>query len=763
MGKILLVVESPGKVKKVQSYVGDGYIVAASVGHIMDLDSSGMSVDIGNKFKPEYRPSPNKLQVIKNLKKLSKKASGVLIATDMDREGEMIGWSIAYILHLKNPKRLVFHSITRSELQKSLKNPIDLNNDLISAQKARRILDRIVGYELSPVLWKGFNINKLSAGRVQSVVTRLIVDKEKEIENFMEKDDQSTFKFVMETKNFKATMHDKKNGYSGPVSNIEDKSKAKKVMKKLSKSTFKIANIINKERKSSASPPFTTYTLQQEASRKLGFGTKLTMSVAQKLYEEGHITYMRTDSVNLSKEALKDIKKYVVKNYGKEYYQKKEYKAKTKNVQEAHEACRVTHVTTVDVPLGGKIGKQEQKLYKLIWRRTVASQMTQAIYDVNVIQIKISKIDDKFFEATLESLKFNGWLAAYGIDVEDDIVMKVIKGDKIEYEKITGREEYKTPPSRYSEATLVQKLKPDNLNIGRPATTANIITTIQDRGYVKKGSVDGKSVDALILTLEKGKVAEKNKKVKIGHDKNKLLPTELGRKVTGFLLDNFPDVMEYKFTSNMEEELDEISNGNKVWHKVLKKFYNKFHPLIVQTTTILDVDGDKNSRILGKDPKTKKEVIATCGKWGPYVRFVDVKSGAKILPPLTLEKITLKDALKLLKYPKNLGKFKKKDVLLKKSEHGFYVECGKERANTGDKKITLEDAIKLLEDKKIKNDNKLEFRNGPKKYTVYKNGKYGAFLRIQKGKYAKNISLPTSFDLDNVTLESVESLFSDSK
>jgi DNA topoisomerase-1 len=777
--------------------VGSNYIVEASVGHIMDLDNKKLSVDVNNKFEPTYIESVNKKKVISKLRKLAKQTKNVLIATDMDREGEMIGWSIAYILKLKNPKRIVFYEITKDKIKKALKTPVALNYDLINASKARRILDRIVGYELSPVLWSNFKQGQLSAGRVQSAVVRLIADKETEINNFFASDALSHFKItgtflckksddILKTTLYEITKTHDDGAYHGKIAHISNIKKSKKLLKKIINAKFKVANIVIKKSIRNPSPPFTTYSLQQDANSKLRFATKRTMGSAQRLYEGGYITYMRTDSVNLSEDALKSIEDYVISTFGEKYHNLMRYKTKTKNAQEAHEAIRPSDIVTTEVKLGGKIGPDEIKLYNLIWRRTIASQMSPAKFDITTIQISINKtdIDDKYFSTSVENLKFPGFLKVYGKEEEDenprsgthglDSISVLTVGTKLKQQEFISKQDYDKPVPRYNEGTLVNKLK--NLNIGRPATIANIIDTIQKRKYVKIDNIDGKKMDALILSwsIKNSEISEDSKEIVIGKDNTKLIPTGLGIMINNFLVENFPDTMKYQFTSEMEENLDLISNGDKVWYKVLKNFYKKFHPMVKELTdktqnNICTVD--KFTKVLGKDPKTGDDVVAKFGKWGAYVVIGENKNkSAPIKDPLSLETITLKQALKLLKYPKELGEHNNVMIYLKKGEFGYYVQIGSDRVSVEDNKVTLKDIPKILkanDDKNKEREKKVlkVFTTNTKIYTI-RDGEYGRFINARninnqnsgKNKWGVNTKIYENIEINDITLEKVVEL-----
>nr|QBK89173.1 MAG: DNA topoisomerase I [Mimivirus LCMiAC02] len=775
---ILVIVESPGKVKKIQKILGNKYKVTASVGHILDFSKGKLSesVDIENNFEPIYKPIPRQRKVIQQLRKLSKNAKQVLLAGDQDREGQFINWSIAKLLKLKEAQQIVYNAITKSALLAAVKNPVDIDYKMVDAQKTRRILDRIVGWELSPLLWKHI-MAKLSAGRVQSVVVRLIIDKEKEIRDFMSNNLNSYFKFtgafISKKKPFVANLYQLKsikNGiYKGGLARIESEVKARKFLKKCIKSKFKVENVYDKKTYRSPSAPFTTSTIQQSAHRTFGYSVKRTMMAAQKLYEAGHITYMRTDSVNLSKEALADIKDYVIKTFGRKYYKQQIYTSKGKHIQEAHEAIRPTHI---NITTAGKT-EDEIRLYSLIWKRSVASQMERAIFKITSIQISISKESNYYFMTSIENLMFSGFLKVYNIiDQETDSNEKNINKDIIIPESgttlivddITGIQSYTKPPYRYTESSLVNKMDPKNLNIGRPSTYASIIDKIQDRGYVKKDDIAGVERDSLKLYWdgESKKIKEELNKITVGNENNKFISTDIGRIVTDFLIKGFPTIMDYKFTAEMEEKLDDIANGKLVWNDVLDKFYKKFHPNVIKIKKQPKMISEKYTKTLGTDPKTGAKIIATIGKYGPIVKMCLTKTKCNIGPikePYTLDTITLEEALKILEYPKELGKYKKKKVVLKTGKYGFYVTY--DNRNYPIKKtnnIVIKDAIEVIKEK-VKKSIK-EFKSDKKLYQIL-DGPYGIYIRVSpikgKGK-AINVKLPKDTKIDDLTIKKLEEI-----
>ena len=853
-GLILVIVESPNKITKIEHILGDGYKVMASVGHIIDLDKSKMSIDFENNFKPTYTVMEGKYDVIQKLKKAYYDCSDLLIATDEDREGEMIAWSVAKELGIKGePKRIVFNEITKKGLTDAVKKPGNINYHMVDAQKLRRILDRIIGYKLSPLLWKSMGGGKLSAGRVQSVVVKLIIEKENDIKNFFSEGSASFFKtsgeFTDKNKNvLKSQLYttkkqekleddpDKKNAdkednsdnesddeskgeSSDDSSDEEDKKKvtkkvatkvvkqtltkakgevaripkekdAKEVMKLIMKSKFEVNDVAERESIRQPPAPFTTSTLQQEASRKFGFGSKRTMMAAQHLYEGGHITYMRTDSVNLSEEALKLIGDFVLTKYGKDYHRKMNYTSKAKNTQEAHEAVRPTDpkVMGVSADPTHKISVDEIKLYTLIWKRSVASQMTPAKFKVVNIFIDISELDDYYFVTQVENNIFLGYLAVYNLandkneveeDADEENKASTIdipkKGTVLTPTNVTTTEDYKRPPVRYNEASLVSKLDPKNLNIGRPSTYAAIIDKIQSAGYVNKEDVDGEERDSVVMSWDgkpKSALKTDNKKLILGKEKNKFVPTAMGILVVNFLVKHFPDIMDYKFTAGMEENLDEVAEGKLVWTKVLEKFWKDFQPLVEKLDKTIKVKEivNEHDRELGKHPKSGGRIMATIGVHGPYVKMFD-KDGnsfvsAPIKKPLTLAKVTLDDAVELFRFPINLGRLKGKIVSLNRGEYGHYLVVGSTKVSLKleDKDVDsykLEDAIKAIETK-----SEGEFWKGSDSKNIYivkEHVEHGKYILIKSLTAKKNmkprfVGLPKDVEPSTLTIEKVQEI-----
>lgn len=766
MSKTLVIVESPGKIKKINEYLGSEYIVKASIGHIQDLDKKTMSIDIENNFKPNYIISPDKKNVVKDLKDLAAKCKEVILASDEDREGEAIAGSLRTVLKLKDPKRIVFHEITKKAITDALTTPRQINEDLVEAQQARRLLDRLMGYKISPILWN-YKVGD-SAGRVQSVVIRILVDKEKEIA------DAISEPFLKTTADF-SIKDTKFNGVLNyQFKAIED---AKNFLKTIDKETiFKVITVENKQSTRKPSPPFITSTLQQDASTKMGFAVKRTMDAAQKLYEAGLITYMRTDSTNLSEDALKACKKYIDKEYGKEYSDTKTYSSKSKGAQEAHEAIRPTIIDKSD-PEG--IDGDLQKVYQLIWKRTVASQMANAKVNVQTICIdaqknKVSLLEFKKkqynFISTLENIEFDGFLKLYDNSSEEDETVKgkieIKEKDTIDMNKLKVSEEYTKLPLRYNEAGLIKFLEKNG--IGRPSTYASIISKIIEKKYVEIKNIDGVEKDSNNLELTNNKsmtIKESTKKVKVGKENKKLVPTAIGNKIVEFLVKNFLPVMEIKFTADFEDYLDKIAEGKAKWYNVLQQFYELFNPICIKLGKEVKENptignGDK---LLGIDDVTGLEIYYGSGQYGPYVKRLESLDSTKwkyaSIKTDNPEDIELEDALLLLKYPMDLGTFNKKIVYLSKGPFGLYIKYGDKNIafNETTEEITLESIKPLLEASAKGAADKFALKTFTVKNKVInvKNGQYGPFLQIVSGKTKSNIPIPKDYDFEELTLEDV--------
>lgn len=784
----LLLVESPHKAETIGKMLGSEYKVIASVGHIMDLDPKTMSVDIEHDFEPIYIKNPDKIEVIAKIKAAAKNASIIYLCSDLDREGEQISNELVTILNIKDPVRVTYNSITKDEITKALKNPRGLDYKLIDAQKARRVLDRLVGYEISPIVMRVLSVMHLSAGRVQSVVARLIVDREREIQEYLKNEIPAIFKFngsfkchdeILNSVLYNIVNNDKGKEEEIEETNDEDENdvaekgitkigtvkKANDLMVKLTKSKFSIGKIDEKMLTRNPSPPFSTASMQQAAANKMGMTVKRTMNAAQNLYEAGYITYLRTDSVNLSDEALEMIEKYVKKHYGNEYYLKTEYKTKSKHTQEAHEAIRPTDIKNVDKLEGKKIGTDEIKLYSLIWKRAVASQMTPAKIKQIKIRIRMDNLKDYEFISVNEIVDFQGFLKVYNLEnVEtDENNIKTLKyiptqKDTVNIEEIVGKQTYQKPPSRYNDGSLVHKL--DVLGICRPATTANFITKIQERNYVTKGDVEGIEKDMITFTINNNNILTKVEgKTMIGKDTNKFIPTELGIYVNDFLMEYFQNVMDYQFTANMEDKLDDIADGKVKWVKVMKDFYKDFHPIVEKIKAKAKELIKKNIRILGKYPNTENDIFTAFARFGPVVRMKKNKKfiSAPIRLPLTIKNITLEDAIKLFEYPKLLGQYKNIDVLLQRSKFGYYIVYGTEKISVGENKdIELDDAIEEIEKRASKN--LWSETEGKITYKIL-DGKFGKYINVTgKMKKAMNIKLPKDLGIIDITLDKVKEI-----
>ena len=756
MAENLVIVESPAKAKTIEKYLGVNYKVASSFGHISDLPSKNIGIDIENDFKPKYEVSSDKKTIVKNLKDLVKKSKTVWLASDEDREGEAIAWHLFRTLKLDadNTKRIVFNEITKSAITNAINNPRSINYDLVDAQQARRVLDRIVGYELSPVLWRKVK-GGLSAGRVQSVAVRLIVEKEREIRNYVS---ASTYKVEAIFKN--------SNGkeFVARLSNeFKSKDDAIDYLNSTTESTFKVSEIVKKPVKKSAPAPFTTSTLQQEASRKLSFPVSKTMSVAQRLYESGHITYMRTDSVNLSNLAIDEAKKQVVKNFGEAYANPKNFSTKAKGAQQAHEAVRPTNF---DMSPDNVKDYDQKRLYQLILNRTLASQMKPA--ELEKTNIKISSSNrSELFTANGEVIKFDGYLKLYQVSKDDDsaeddgILPRFNEDEILNLEELFATQKFSRPPYRYSEASLVKKL--EELGIGRPSTYAPTISTVQNRGYVEKGSTEAKSRKVIKVSISNGVISENTQSEKFGSDKGKLIPTDIGMIVTDFLKNHFEYIMDYNFTAKVEQDFDNIASGKKDWTEMMKSFYGKFHPVVEDVQQ--NATRESGKRVLGSHPENDKEVSVRLGKFGPMVQIgtVDDEEKPKFasLPQdFQIESVTLDQALSLFELPRTLGEFQGETLEANNGRYGPYIKFGKKfvsiPAGKSPTSISLEDAIVIIEDK-IKADAPIH---------VYEN------MDVQKGKgrfgpYIKwnniFINVNKKYDWDNLSIDDIEELIEEKK
>ena len=724
----LVIVESPAKAKTIEKFLGKDFIVKSSFGHIRDLSKKNLGIDIENNYTPDYIVSDDKKSIVKELKDLAKKATTVWLASDEDREGEAIAWHLYKVLELKpeKTKRIVFHEITKDAIQNAIKNPRNIDENLVNAQQARRILDRLVGFELSPILWKKVKPS-LSAGRVQSVAVRILVEREREIMSFKS---ESSFKLSALFKTHKG---------DDLKAELEDKIKFQKetidFLNKCKESTFKISDVAKKPGKKSPAPPFTTSTLQQEASRKLGFSVAQTMAVAQRLYEAGRITYMRTDSVNLSTLAIDAAKKEILKEYGEKYLQTRNFKTKTKGAQEAHEAIRPTFFGQSTI--SGT--DQERRLYELIWKRTVASQMSDAILEKTTITIDISNYNKKFI-ASGEVLKFDGFLKVYfeSFDDEGDEDMKgllpsVNVNEELKYQLINATQRFTHYPPRYTEASLVKKL--EELGIGRPSTYAPTISTIQNRGYVIKEERPGVDREYVVLNLQNNKIIEETKTEITGAEKNKLFPNDIGIVVNDFLVDHFDEIISYNFTASVEEEFDEIADGKMIWNKMINKFYKPFHKKVESTleTSARSV----GERIIGIDPVSGKNVTVKIGPYGPMVQIGNKEEEEKpkfasLQRGQHLESITLEEALELFKLPRAIGSYENKEITVAVGRFGPYLKHNSEffslKKTDDPLKIDLNRSIELIEEKRLKEKMRLIKTFSEDQGIQVLNGRWGPYI-----------------------------------
>ncbi len=749
MSKNLVIVESPAKAKTIAKFLGKDFIVKSSFGHIRDLPKKGMSVDIENNFTPSYEVSSDKKKVVAELKKAAKEAEIIWLASDQDREGEAIAWHLAEVLKLdpKKTNRIVFHEITEPAVKAAIQAPGTIDIALVDAQQARRILDRIVGYELSPVLWKKVRTG-LSAGRVQSVAVRLIVERERDIEEFQT---TATFKVTAQF-----TLQDGTELKAECPTKFETEEAATKLIEALRDETATIKDVKKTPGTRSPGAPFTTSTLQQEASRRLGYSPKQTMMLAQRLYENGHITYMRTDSLNLSKLAIGAMAGYIESTYGKEYHQFRTFTTKSAGAQEAHEAIRPTHVERRDAGDDA----QQKKLYDLIWKRTVSSQMAPAKVEKTTITIGLEK-NTEVLEAKGEIVTFAGFLKVWAENKtgEEGLLPEVNKGDILNLISALAEQTFSRPPARFTEATLVRQL--EEMGIGRPSTYAPTISTIQDRGYVEKTEVEGKERNVIRVTLDAGQIERAETTEMTAPDRNKLIPTSTGKVVTDFLSKHFADIVSYDFTKDVEEEFDDIADGKITWQKMLAKFYGPFHTTVEKAADVSRAEAAQ-ARLLGNDPKTGKPVSARFGRFGPMVQIGNVEDEEKpkfagITNGKTVDNITLEEALVLFNLPRNLGQDDKgNDILANIGRFGPYVKIGSSYVSIKGHdpySIELETALELIKEDAAKKAarNIKEFEGTEIKVL---NGRYGPYITDGK----KNAKIPKDVEPADVTLEQATEL-----
>lgn len=738
MAKNLVIVESPAKAKTIEQYLGSDYKVKSSFGHIRDLPKKGLNIDIAKNFEPTYEISEDKTKVVNELKKAAK-GHTVWLASDEDREGEAIAWHLTYALKLdpKTTKRIVFHEITKPAIENAIKNPRTVDQKLVDAQQARRVLDRLVGYELSPVLWKKVRTG-LSAGRVQSVAVRLIVEREREIKEF-QSDSSYKVTALFDTKGheLKAELTEK----------INDKAKATAWLEKAKGATFTVKDVSSKPGSRNPGAPFTTSSLQQEAARKLGYSVKQTMVLAQKLYEHGNITYMRTDSTNLSVTALDAAAKYIQKEYGDKYYQKRQFKTKSAGAQEAHEAIRPTHFNNTSAGHDA----QEKKLYDLIWRRALASQMTPATVERTEVAITQSNTQATYL-AKGEVLQFDGFLKVYGKVKDDTILPAVEAGQKLPLKQMSAVQTYAKPPARYSEAALVKKL--EELGIGRPSTYAPTISTIQTRGYIEKTDLEGTERPVTTITLAKGKVTTEETTEVTGADRAKLLPTPIADMTTDFLVKHFGSILDYDFTAKAEKSFDDIADGKEKWQKAIEEFYKHFHPLIEKSDKV-SREETSQARKLGKDPKSGRPVIARYGRYGPMLQIGEAEDEEKpkfaALPEgATLEDVTLTQALEMFKLPRVVGKTSDgQEITADIGRFGPYIKVDKTFVSIKDQdplKISEAEARKAY-NAKLKKEAERHIQTFEKSGLQILNGMYGPYITDGK----KNAKVPKEKDPKKLT------------
>ena len=758
MQKNLVIVESPAKAKTIEKFLGKDYKVMSSYGHIRDLKTKEFSIDIEHDYAPQYVIPADKKKLVSELKSEAKSAEQVWLASDEDREGEAISWHLYEVLGLKpeNTKRIVFHEITKNAILHAIETPRDININLVNAQQARRVLDRIVGFELSPMLWRKVK-PALSAGRVQSVAVRLIVEREREINEFVS---EAAFRVIANfilpdgTTVLKAELNRR----------LKDKKEVEAFLESCKNASFTIDDITTKPVKKSPAPPFTTSTLQQEAARKLGYSVSQTMMIAQRLYESGLITYMRTDSVNLSDLALGTAKEAIFETYGEKYYKFRQYHTKSKGAQEAHEAIRPTYISNVEAGSSS----QEKKLYELIRKRTIACQMADAELERTTISVGISGQTERFV-AVGEVISFEGFLQVYMESNDDDTEKEQENGllppvklhETLSLKDIVATERFTQRPPRYTEASLVRRL--EELGIGRPSTYAPTIQTIQNREYVVKGDKEGVERAYTVVSLSKGKIEEAEKTETVGADRNKLMPTDIGTVVNDFLMEYFPDVLDYNFTASVEKEFDSVAEGELVWTKAIDKFYKIFHP-IVEATAAVKTEHKVGERELGIDPKSGNPVFVKIGRYGPVVQIgaahADDKEAPKpqfasLMKGQSIDTITLEEALKLFDLPRTVGEYEGKVMVAAVGRFGPFIRHdGKFVSIPKDLNpltITAEEAIALIEGKRVKDEQRFikKFEEDPEMEIL--KGRFGPYISYQKANYRipKTVTDPTILTLED--------------
>lgn len=756
MPKNLVIVESPAKAKTIEKFLGKDFKVTSSFGHIADLPSRELGVDVDKDFSPKYVVDKEKKALVTKLRKLVDQAETIWLASDEDREGEAISWHLAETLKLDKDKtrRIVFNSITKSAIQKAIENPRAINYDLVNAQQARRILDRLVGYELSPVLWKKIKPG-LSAGRVQSVAVRLIVEREREIEAFSP---ESSFKVTADFRTGSGA------GFSAKLlEQFDQQAEAEAFLQALKGASFSVARLDKKPAKKSPAAPFTTSTLQQEASRKLYFSVSRTMQVAQRLYEAGLITYMRTDSTNLSGEAIGAARDVIVEHYGEKYHKVRQYRSKSKGAQEAHEAIRPTDLGLQNPNLD----RDQTRLYELIRTRTLASQMADAQLERTNVKIRNDK-RDPLFSANGEVIKFDGFLKVYlegkdeeDLEEQDGMLPAMEVDDPLQADSILATQRFTRPPYRYTEASLVKKL--EELGIGRPSTYAPTISTIQNRGYIEKGSVEGTDREYVQLILEGDRLESRKLTEKVGSDKGKMVPTDIGMIVNDFLVSHFANILDYNFTAKVEKDFDEIAAGEEDWQEVLRDFYKDFHPNVLDVEE--NADRASGERVLGKDPESGRQVSVRLGRFGPMVQIGTAEEEEKpqfasLLPDQSLNTITFEEAMDLFKLPRKLGTFKGLEVEANVGRYGPYVRYGKKfvSLDAGESvfDVDMERAEELIQLKEKADAPIAEYEGKP---VTKGKGRYGPYIKWD-GMF---INVSKKYDFDNLSQEDIDQLIAEKK
>ncbi len=758
MEENLVIVESPAKANTISNFLGRGYTVKSSFGHIRDLSKDNYGVDLRNNYSPEYIIPEDKKKVVAELKKSAGKASLIWLASDEDREGEAIAWHLSEVLKLSPEKtrRIVFHEITKSAIENAIENPREINRNLVNAQQARRVLDRLVGFELSPLLWKKVK-PALSAGRVQSVAVRLIVEREKEIEAF----ESGTFYRITAQFGFRDDSGESHTFQAELPARLVDREKALEFLKACRGAGFSVLDITQKPLKKSPAPPFTTSTLQQEASRKLGFSVAQTMSVAQRLYESGKITYMRTDSVNLAKSAIAAARDVIVGEFGQEYSRTRNFSTRSKGAQEAHEAIRPTYLQHRSI----SGSRQEQRLYELIWKRTIASQMSEARLEKTTARISISTLPDHLI-ATGEVIRFDGFLKVYLESTDDEsderngeLLPPLGEKDRLDLVRMDATERYSKPPQRYVEASLVKKL--EELGIGRPSTYAPTISTIQNRGYVVKEDRRGTERSYCVCSLIGDKVTQETRTEIAGKEKSRLFPTDIGTLVNDFLVEYFSNILDYNFTADIEKEFDRIAEGDLEWTRMIDTFYPEFHRQVVETAQTSQ--RPKGERILGTDPESGRQVSVKIGRFGPMAQIGEASEREKprfasLLKNQSIKTISLEEALSLFKLPRTIGDFEGQELVVGVGKFGPYVRhAGKfySLAKTDDPfSVTAERAIEVIRKKREQDRNRVirTFDENPGLQIL--NGRWGPYIslgkenfRIPKNKNAEDLDYRDCMDI----------------